>query len=177
MTSSYRKRGRPTFRLVLYAWPKRTICGNLTSFIYRTCPRHLNLSVIIALKCWFEPHFLYSLLFEIRSVSQVTRTISRPYIWKTSSKSLSAVRSAHTSEPYLTTVIILPSNIQIIICRIIFLFFQTFSTVKNFLSLCYSSKIFTAPTVFANNTTKVHETSHLINIFVTQRQLFIFTYP
>ena len=67
--------GRPAFCLVLDGWPKRTLFGNLPSFIHRTCPSHLYFSFIIALESGIEPQFLYSLLFEIWSVSRVSRTI------------------------------------------------------------------------------------------------------
>ena len=126
MTSSHPRRGRHAFRLALNGWPKRTILGNLSSFIRKTCPSHLNLSFIIALESGIEPHYSYSLLFEIRSVSRVPRKILKQFLWKTSSKSSSAFRSAHASDPYLTTVITVASNILILVCRLIFLFFQTF---------------------------------------------------
>ena len=131
MISSQPRQGRPAFLLALDGWPKRTIFGNLSSFIRRTWPSHLNLSFIIALESGIEPHFSYNLLFEIRSVSRVPRTIRRQFHWKTSSKFSSAFRSAHASEPYLTIVITVASNILILVCRLIFLFFQTFFlTVK-----------------------------------------------
>ena len=68
--------------LALDSWRKRTIFGNLSSFICRACPSHSNLSLIIALKSGNEPHFLYSLLCEIKSVSRVPRTIRRPFSGK-----------------------------------------------------------------------------------------------
>ena len=126
MTSSQPRQGRPAFRVAPDGWPKRTIFGNLSSFIRRTWPSHLNLSFIIAPESGIEPHFSYNLLFEIRSVSRVPRTIRRQFLWKTSSKFSSAFRSAHASEPYLTTVTTVASNILILVCRLIFLFFQTF---------------------------------------------------
>ncbi|XP_065561989.1 uncharacterized protein LOC136028203 [Artemia franciscana] len=61
-----------------------------------------------------EPHFSYNLLFEVRSVSRVLRTIRRQFLWKTSSKFSSAFWSAHASEPYLATVITVASNILIL---------------------------------------------------------------
>ena len=138
---------------------------------------HFNLSFIIALESGIEPNFSYKLLFEIQSVSRVPRAIRRQFLWKTSSKFSSAFRNTHASEPYLITVITLAFNILILVCRLIFLFFQTFLAVKNTLSLSYSIfKIFTAPTVFTNNTTKVSETAHLINLLVAQRHLFMVTY-
>ena len=115
MTSSHPRQGWPAFRLTADGWPKRTIFGNLSSFIRRTWPNHLNLSFIIALESRIEPHITYSLLFEIRSVSRVPRTIRRQFLWKTSSKFSSAFRSAHASEPYLTTVITVASNILILV--------------------------------------------------------------
>ena len=126
MTSSQPRQGRPAFRVAPDGWPKRTIFSNLSSFIRRTWPSHLNLSFIIAPESGIEPHFSYSLLFEIRSVSRVPRTIRRQFLWKTSSKFSSAFWSVHASEPYLTTVITVASNILILVCRLIFLFFQTF---------------------------------------------------
>ena len=86
MTSSHPRRRRLAFRLALHGWPKRTIFGNLSSFIHTMCPNHLSLSFSIAPESGIKLHFLYSLLFEIRSVSRVP--------WKTSSKSSSAFRSA-----------------------------------------------------------------------------------
>jgi hypothetical protein len=130
MTSSHPKRGRPAFRLALDSWPKRTIFGNLSSFIHTTCPRHLNHSFNIALESGIEPHFSYSLLFEIRSVSRVLRTVLKHFLWKTSRKSSSAFWSAHASEPYLTTVITIASNYLILVGRLIFLFFQFFLSLK-----------------------------------------------
>ena len=125
MTSSHPKGGRPDFHGAPDGWPKRTIFGNLSSFIRRTWPSHLNLSFIIALYSGIEPHFSCNLLFEIRSVSRVPRTIRRQFLGKTSSNFSSAFGSAHASEPYLTTVITVASNILILVCRLIFLFFQT----------------------------------------------------
>ena len=169
MTSSQPRQGRPTFRVALDGWPKRTIFGNLSSFIRRTWPSHLNLYFILAPESGIEPHFSYNLLFEIRLVSRVPRTIRRQFLWKISGKFSSAFRSAHASEPYLTTVIIVASNILILVCRLIFLFFQTFfNCEKNTLSFSYSTfNIFTAPTIFTNNTTKVTEAPNLVNLFVT----------
>ena len=86
MTSSQPRQGRPAFRVAPDGWPKRTLFGNLSSFIRRTWPSHLNLSFIIAPESGIEPHFSYNLLFEIRSVSRVPRTIRRQFLWKTSSK-------------------------------------------------------------------------------------------
>jgi hypothetical protein len=83
--------------LTLDSWPTRTILGNLSSFIHRMCPSHLNLSLIIALESGIEPHFVYSLLFDIRSVSRVPEAIRRQFLWKTSSKSSKVFRSAHAS--------------------------------------------------------------------------------
>ena len=82
MTSSQPRQGRPAFRIAPDGWPKRTIFGNLSSFIRRTWLSHLNLSFIIALESGIEPHFSYSLLLEIRSVSRVPRTICRQFLWK-----------------------------------------------------------------------------------------------
>ena len=115
MTSSQSRQGRLAFRVAPDGWPKRTIFGNLSSFIRRTWPSYLNFSFIIALESGIEPHFSYNLLFEIRSVSWVPRTIRRQFLWKTSSKFSSAFRSAHASEPYLTTVITVASNILILV--------------------------------------------------------------
>jgi len=125
MTTSHPRRRRPAFRLTLYGWQKRKIFGNLSSFIRRTWPSHLNLSFIIALESEIEPHSLQSLLFELRAVRRVSRTIRRQFLWKTYCKSSYAFQSAHFSEPYLTTVITVPSNILYYVCRLIFLFFQT----------------------------------------------------
>ena len=111
---------------------KRKIFGNLSSFIRRTCPNHLNLSFIIALESRNEPHFSYNPLFQMRSVSRIPRIIRKQFLWKTSSKSSSAFRSAHASKLYLTPVITVPSNILILVCRLNFLFFQmTYSSVKS----------------------------------------------
>ena len=130
MTSSRPNRGRLAFYLSLHGWPKWTIFGNLSSFIRWTCPSHLNLSLITALKSWIEPRFPYSLPFEMRSVSRVPRTITRQFLWKTSSKSSSAFRSTHDWELCLTSVITGASGILILACRLVFLFFQTFLTLK-----------------------------------------------
>ena len=169
MTSSQPRQGRPAFRVAPDGWPKRTFFGYLSSFICRMWPSHLNLSFIIAPESGIEPHFLYNLLFEIQSVSQIPRTICRQFLWKTSCKFSSAFWSAHASEPYLTTVITVASNILILVSRLIFLFLQTFfNCEKAPLSLSYSTfNIFNAPTIFTNNTTKVTEAPNLINLFVT----------
>ena len=127
MTSCHSRRGRPAFRSALDGWPKRTIFGNLSSFIHTTCPSHPNLSFIIALERRIEPYFSYNLLFDIWSVSQVPIKIRRQFLWKPFSKFSSAFRGGHTSEQYLTTVITVASNILIMVCRLIFLFFQAFS--------------------------------------------------
>ena len=177
MASSHPNRGRHAFHPALDGWPKRRIFDNLSSFIHKMCPSHLILSLIIALESGIEPHFSYSLLFEIRSVSRLPRIIHRIFLQKTSSRSSSAFRSGHTSEPYLTIVITVASCILILVCRLIFLFFQIFLTVKKHTSFDYSAfNIITAPTVFTTNTTKISEVFHLINLFLTQRHLFIFTY-
>ena len=178
MTSSHPRWGRPAFRVAPNSWPKRTIFGNLSSFIRRMWLSYLNLSFIIEPESWIEPYFSYNLLFEIRSVSRVPRTICSQFLWKTSSKFSFDFWSAQASEPYLTTVITVAFNITILFWRLIFLFFWTFfSCEKNTLSLSYSTfDIFTAPTVFTNNTTKASEAADLINLFVTQRHLVIFIY-
>ena len=80
MTSSHSNRELPAFCLALDGWSKRTIFGNLPSFISRTCPSHLNLSLTIALESVIEPHFLSNLLFQIPSVSRVPKTICRQFL-------------------------------------------------------------------------------------------------
>ena len=95
----------------------------------RMCPRHLNL-FHIALESGVKLNFLYSILFKIRRVSRVPRTIRRQLIWKTSRKSSSAFRSTHASEPYLTTVITVASKILIFAYGLIIFFFLKFLTVK-----------------------------------------------
>jgi len=59
--------------------------GNLSSCIRKTSPSHFILCLIIALESWIEPHFSYSLLFEIQSVSRAPIKICRQFLWKTSS--------------------------------------------------------------------------------------------
>ena len=130
MISSHLNRGQHAFSLALKGWLKRRIFGNLSSFICRTCPSHLILSLIIALESGIQPHFLHRLLFEIHSVSQLPRTNCRQFLWKTSGKSSSAFQRAQVSEPYLTTVITVGYNILILVCKLIFLFFQTFLTMR-----------------------------------------------
>ena len=130
MTSSHPRRGRRAFRVAPDGWPKRRIFGSLSSFIHRTWLSQPNLSFIIALESGIEPHFSYSLLFEKRSVRWVPRTIHRQFLWKTSSKFPFDFRSILASESYLTIVTTVTSNILFLVCRLIFLFFQTFSTVK-----------------------------------------------
>ena len=82
MTSCHPGRERPAFRVAPVGWPKRTIFGNLSSFIRWTWPSNLYLSFTVTLESGIEPLFSYNLLFEIRSVSQVPRTICRQFIWK-----------------------------------------------------------------------------------------------
>jgi len=125
MTSSHPNRGRPAFCLALNGWLRRTIFCNLLPYIHKTCPSLLNLSFVVALESEIEPYFSYSLLFETLSV-WVPRTIRRQFSGKTSFKFSSAFQSVHDSEPFLTTVITVASNVLILVCRLIFLFFQTF---------------------------------------------------
>lgn len=63
VTFLYPIQERPTFRLALDRWPKSSIFGNLSSFICKIWPSHLNLSFNIALKSGITINFLYSLLF------------------------------------------------------------------------------------------------------------------
>ena len=49
--------GQPAFHFSLEGWLRRTIFGNMSSFIGKTWPSHLNLSVTIALESGIEPHF------------------------------------------------------------------------------------------------------------------------
>ena len=112
----------PLFRLALDGWPKRTIFGN-QPLNRRTCPSHLNFSLIIAIGSWIEPRFSYSLLFEIRSVKQVPKRIYWHFLWKTANRSSSVFRSAHVLETCLNTVIIIAPNSLILVHSFIFLFF------------------------------------------------------
>ena len=64
---------RTALRLALDGWLKMTIFGNLSSFIRRRGPSHLNLYLLIALESEIEEHFSHSLLFDIRSVSRVPK--------------------------------------------------------------------------------------------------------
>ena len=75
LVSSQPNWGRAAFPLALDVWPKGTIFGNMSSFVSRTGPSHLNLSLIVALESGIEPPFSYSLLFEKQSVSWIPRTI------------------------------------------------------------------------------------------------------
>ena len=179
MTSSHPRQGRLDFCVATVGWPKRTIVDNLSSFICRTWPSHLNLFFfIIALKSGIEPHFSYNLLFEIRSVSRIPKTIGRQFLWK-----ISSVFFVRFSErPCFRAVfdhwhhccfqysnLGLQSYLPILPNR--------FYCEKNTLSLSHSTfNIFTAPTVFINNATELSEATHLINLFVIQCYLFIFTY-
>ena len=81
-TSSNTNQGQPPFCLALDGWPAKTLFGNLSSFIRRTCPVHLNFSLITARESLIEPHFSYSLLLEIRSVGQVPKTVRRQFLRK-----------------------------------------------------------------------------------------------
>ena len=163
MTSSHLNRGRPVFCLALNGWPRRTIFGILSSFVRRTCPSHLNLSFIIAVESGTEPHFLNSLLFEIRSVTRGPRIIRRQFLWKTFSKS-----SSIFGAPMLQS---------------------RFQLWKNTLILGFSTfKIFTAPTFFTEKgncppdqssrypTLPFHLCLFLL-IFTFPLFLFIFNYP
>jgi hypothetical protein len=82
-------RRRPIFRLSLDGWPKRAIFGNMFGNVQRKFPNNFNLPLIVALDKGLEPYFSYSLLFEIRSVSQVPNTIRKQFLWETSIKSSS----------------------------------------------------------------------------------------
>ena len=124
MTSSHPRRGRPAFHLAPCSWPKKTIFSNLSSFIHRTWPSHLNLSFIIALESGIQPHLRTTYYLKLRQLG--THNNRRQFLWKISSKLSSTFQSANASEPYLTTFITVASNIPILVCRLIFLFFQTF---------------------------------------------------
>jgi len=50
LTSYHPFWGRYDFISVQFVWPKRTIFRNLSFFIRKSCPSHLNFSLIIALK-------------------------------------------------------------------------------------------------------------------------------
>ena len=113
MISSHPNKRRPFFRLALDGWPTETIFGLLSYLIRITCPSHLNLSLITALERRIEPHFSHNQLLEILSVSWVPKTIRWQFFWKRSSEFSSAFQSTHASEPYLTTVITVASNILI----------------------------------------------------------------
>ena len=115
--------GNHDFRSALDVWPLRTTYGNLSSFTCRTWTSYLNLSVIIAPEAWIEPHSLFSLMFEIWSVSRVPKTICTQFLGKTSSKPSSIFRSANASGPYLTTVITLASIILVLAHRLTLLVF------------------------------------------------------
>jgi len=71
--------GRPAFHLALDGWPTWTIISNLSSFIRRKCPSHLNFSLIVALESMIEPCFSYSLFFEVRPVS-MPKTMRRKFL-------------------------------------------------------------------------------------------------
>jgi hypothetical protein len=94
------------------------------------CPSHLNLSLIIAIESWIEPYCLCSLLFKIRTVKLEPKIIRRQFLWKTYIKSSSAFRGALVSEPYLTTVINVASNILVLTRKGIFTFLKAFLTLK-----------------------------------------------
>jgi len=121
---------------------KEKIIGNLSSFIGRTYPIYLNLSLIIAEESEIESHFVPSTLC-IRSAH--SKTFCRLFCRKTHNKSLPVDRSTHASEPCLTTFISIVFNVQILVYKLIFLFFQTFFSSENTLSLvCFSYNIFTS---------------------------------
>ena len=92
-----------SFRVALDGWPKRTVFNNLSSF--RTCPSHINLSLIRVLESGVKPKCSYNLLFEIWVISRVPRTIRRQFLWKNILQTPSAFRSVHSLEPYITAVI------------------------------------------------------------------------
>ena len=79
MTFSHPIRKRPVLRSALDGWPISVIFGSLLSFIGRTCPSVLNLFLIIALVSRVEPYFSHSLLFEIQSISWVSKTIRKQF--------------------------------------------------------------------------------------------------
>ena len=114
-------RGRHTICLALDCCPKWMIFRNLSSLIHKICHSHLSLSLITALVIRIELDFLYSFLIEIRSVRRVPKRICISL--KHTSKSSSVFGTAHISEPYLTTVITVASNILFLVCRHFFLLF------------------------------------------------------
>jgi len=99
-----------------------------SSFIRKACPSLLNLSFVIVLEIRIRPHFSYDLLFDIRSVRRVPKTMLRQVPWKKFNSSSSTFQSTYISEPYMTTAITLPSNVLILIYRLMFPFFRTFFT-------------------------------------------------
>ena len=136
----------PVFCLVQDGWLTRWIFDILSSFICRTCPSNLNLSLIITIESGIVQHVSYCLQFEIRSVRRVPKTIFKQFLWKISNKFSSVFQSTQDYEPYLTAVTPIDSNILFLIRRLISLFFQTFITCRKILGLGYSSfNIFTAP--------------------------------
>jgi hypothetical protein len=60
----------PIFCVALDGCPTRMTCGNLSSFVRRTCPIHLNLFLIVTLDSDIGPIFGVNLLFEIQSDDQ-----------------------------------------------------------------------------------------------------------
>ena len=138
VTSSLPNCERPAFRLALDGWPKRTIVGNLSFFIHRSCHSPLNLSLIIVLKSGIELHFSYSLLFEIRSVSRVSRTICWQFLWKTSKKFSSAIRSAHAFR-------VIFDHCQHCSLQYFNLGLQTYLPILNFFFLTVKNSFFLTP--------------------------------
>ena len=71
MTSSQPRQGRPAFPVAPDGWPKRIIFGNVSSFIRRTLPSHLNLSFIIAPESGIEPHFSKTEVMKLKTENWV----------------------------------------------------------------------------------------------------------
>ena len=80
MTSFHSIRGRLVFCSVPDGWQRGTIFGNLTSFIRKRCPSHLNISFFITLRSGMEPYFLFC---DIPAVKRVPRTLCRELLLST----------------------------------------------------------------------------------------------
>ena len=155
--------------------PFSPLWDNLSSFIRRFCHGYLNLALIIILENGTEPHFRTAYCLKYCQSTGFTKQFVGNFSGKHVAN-LSVFQSAHASEPYLSTVITVASNILILVF-LLDLSSKLFSTEETTLSLSYSTfNMFTTSTVFSTITTKASEAFQLIDLFVTLRQLFIFTY-
>ena len=180
MTSLLHIQRQSDFCLPRRRLPLKTILGNLSSFILRTCASHLNLSFILNLESGMGPYLSHSLLFEIQSVCWMPKTIRRKFIWKRSM----LIILRFLEHPWFKIIL---DHFYRCSFQYSKLNAQTYLPIIRKLFKCkkrtpralvgYSTfNILTIPTVVSNNTSWTIAAIHLTHLFITQYLLFTFTY-